>query len=375
MLPPLAPFPPASVRKNISPDVWESCLQCWTLLVQANLRLSLEEFRAHVSKKPSVVEFTISYITESAQSSSHSESKVEKEKGLRREIFLLTHRIFTEVIPIPPQVLQHGFLGDLSIVYGRYGTTKNLLKSLWDRENLDESSTMRDNKRSLIQLLDYSQQAPASEVDRVLLRTVALLKVSFQYGQFLMLGSDVLDALAIAFEKGSSSYQSKIMIIGYLSLVCLLETRKPRISTLLDHLYSLQSTSLASSLLRTTASSTPLLRQLREKLSGHEFDRAQALMQELEAFENTTAGMPRDHVPRKISKGKYKDLGDNPLNDMHVHKMSLVTQIQDLFPDLGSAFIVKLLEEYSDDTEQVVGHLLEDSLPTHLRQTDRTEDL
>jgi activating signal cointegrator complex subunit 2 len=375
MLPSFAPFPPASVRKNISHGNWKSCLECWTLLAQASLLLCSKDFFPRVAKEQSLVDFIISYMTESAQSSCYYESNVEKEKILRREIFLLTHRIFIEVVPVPLKVLQHGFLGDFSIVYNRYGTTKSLLESLWDRENFEENSTMRDNKNSLIRLLGYSHQAPVMEVDRALLRTVAMLRVSFQYGQFLMLGSDVLDALATAFEKGSPAYRSKIMIIGYFSLICLLETRRPRIPTLLDHLYSLQSAYLSSSLLRNIASSTPLLRQLREKLSGHELDRAQPLMQELQAFENTATRRPKNRLPSKANKGKDKALNRAPLNDMHVHKMSLVTQIQDLFPDLGSAFIVQLLEEYDDDTEQVVAHLLEDSLPNHVEQTDRAENL
>lgn len=55
--------------------------------------------------------------------------------------------------------------------------------------------------------------------------------------------------------------------------------------------------------------------------------------------------------------------------------MSIVTQIQDLFPDLGAGFIVKCLDEYNDDIEQVTAHLLEDSLPAHLAAADRSEKL
>jgi len=55
--------------------------------------------------------------------------------------------------------------------------------------------------------------------------------------------------------------------------------------------------------------------------------------------------------------------------------MSLITQVQDLFPDLGAGFIHKLLEEYHDDAEQVTAHLLDDSLPAHLQSADRSEPL
>jgi len=55
--------------------------------------------------------------------------------------------------------------------------------------------------------------------------------------------------------------------------------------------------------------------------------------------------------------------------------MSLITQIQDLFPDLGSAFVVKLLDEYHDDAEVVTAHLLDNSLPPHLQGLNRSEAL
>lgn len=374
MLLSFAPFPPASVLTDISHDDWDSFLECWILLIQRSLCLPSKEFGVRAQKEPSLVEFIISYVTESARLSGHSASDVEKEKCLRREVFLLTHRVLTEVIPVPQKLQQYIFLGDLSVVYDRYGTLKSLLEFLWDREKLDENPSMQENKHSLIQLLDSGLQESNSDNDRALLRTVALLKVSFRYGQFLMLGSDFLDALATAFEKSPSAYQSKLVVLGYLGLISLLESRRPKISTLLDHLYSLRSTTHSKSLLQTISSSTPLPRRLRENLFGQDIDRAQPLMQELEAFEKTATGQSRHQMSRKPNKGKDK-ASQAPLHDMHVHQLSLVTQVQDLFPDLGSAFIVKLLAEYGDDTEQVVAHLLEDSLPTHLKHADRAEVL
>ena len=55
--------------------------------------------------------------------------------------------------------------------------------------------------------------------------------------------------------------------------------------------------------------------------------------------------------------------------------MSVITQVQDLFPDLGAGFVVKLLDEYNDNAEKVIAHLLEDSLPPHLTEADRSEQL
>lgn len=374
MLPPFASFPPGNVRKDISRDDWDSFLDCSILLIQKNLLLPSKEFGSRAQKEPSLVDFIFSYITESARPSDHFNSNVQKEKRLKKEIFLITHRVFTEVVPIPHKLLQHNFLGDLSVVYGRFRDLKSLLELLWDRKIFDQNPNMQENKIFLMEILDSGLQESTEENDEALLRTGALLKVSFNYGQFLMVGSDFLDALATAFENSLPAYQSKLLAIGYLSLISLLESRNPKISTLLDHLYGLKSTLKSKSLIRTLSSSTPLVRSLRENLVGQDIDRARPLMQELETFEGSAVELPRHQISRKPKKGKDKPR-QAPVHDMHIHQLSLVTQIQDLFPDLGSAFIVKLLAEYKDDTEQVITHLLEDSLPLHLRQADRGEVL
>ena len=51
---------------------------------------------------------------------------------------------------------------------------------------------------------------------------------------------------------------------------------------------------------------------------------------------------------------------------------SMVSHIKDLLPDYGEGFIIKCLEELAYDVEQVLRHILEDSLPKHLKNLDRT---
>jgi activating signal cointegrator complex subunit 2 len=100
----------------------------------------------------------------------------------------------------------------------------------------------------------------------------------------------------------------------------------------------------------------------------------------LSAFRQSGLARPKKLVRRKVDKGKAKASNDDYghgafTGEVHVHRMSMITQIQDLFPDLGGGFIVKLLDEYNDDVEQVTAHLLEDSLPSHLTHADRSEQL
>jgi activating signal cointegrator complex subunit 2 len=76
-----------------------------------------------------------------------------------------------------------------------------------------------------------------------------------------------------------------------------------------------------------------------------------------------------------LDKGKGKITQQEVNADIHVHKMSQITQVQDLFPDLGSGFVSKCLDEYGEDVEQVVANLLSETLPPHLANADRSESL
>lgn len=377
-LPPFAPFPPASLQKDIAHEEWQLCLDSWILIAQGNLLLTSKEFSSKIVKDPSIIAFLLSYITETSTSNAHPANHSSSARGLRRECFLLIHRMLMEVKPIPSALLDWTFLSNLSIVYARSESLQGMLETLYDQERLDDNASIRDSKKRFIRQLEVDNDEDSVDSDIVLRRAGALLKATYQYGQFLMLGSDFLDALSTAFEEGSARFQKRSAIIGYLCLTSLLDHRRPRFSILIDHLYGLNAASHYDSLLKGICSTTRFLPKLRERLSGPESERVKPLMLQLAGFEKSQDSKPKKLVSRKIKKGKNKDrdeYGHGTLENIHVHKLSLVTQIQDLFPDLGSGFVVKLLDEYDDDTEQVTAHLLNDSLPSHLKQLDRAEDL
>lgn len=377
-LPPFAPFPPANLQKNIVPEEWQLCLDSWILLAQGNLLLPSKEFSSRIVKDPSIIAFLLSYITETSTSHATPTVHAPSAKSLRRECFLLVHRIVTDVKPVPSALLDWTFLGNLSIIYVKNESLRSMLVGLYDRESLDSNTSMRESKSSFIRLLEVNSDETSPDLDVVLRRAGALLKATYQYGQFLMLGSDFLDALSTAFEEGSSLFQKKSAVIGFLCLTSLLDSRRPKFSTLIDHLDSLIAASHYDSLLKGICSTTPLLPKVRGRLSGPESERAKPLMLQLAGFQNSKDGKPKKLGTSKLNKGKSKyhdEYGHGALGNVHVHKLTLVTQIQDLFPDLGSGFVVKLLDEYDDDTEQVIAHLLDGSLPSHLEHVDRTENL
>lgn len=359
------------------PPEWEACLDSWIFLARAHLLLPQKLFSLKLNKDSSVTDFLLSYLRQNTIAEDLNGGDAQKKGALRSNVFLLVHRALTDGDPTPLPLLEASFLEDLSIVYGRNASLRELLIKTWTSRNLDSLSTsFRNRKSALVGIIEDGNRS--TDLEDSLYRTASLLKVLYQYGQFLMEGSDFLDSLASCYEHESPGLQKKLLVTVYLCLASLLEPDNPRISILIDHVYSLKNTSGYGSLLKALCASTPFLQKLRSRLSGPEAARTKPLLQQLSAFETTASGKPRNLIKRKIDKGKSRvkeEYGHDTLNDVHVHRISLITQIQDLFPDLGSSFIVKLLDEYDDDTEQVIAHLLDDSLPVHLRQADRTENM
>lgn len=353
------------------PEEWQICLDSWLLLAQNHLLMSAKVFSLKVTKNSSLVQFLISYAKNS------SEATNAKENDLRRKCFLLVHRALSEMKPTSQFLLEWAFLADLSRVYAKSTVLPKLLVDTWRQEALDERPSMRTHKANLI--LELEQNLTSGDSEELLALVVALLRTCYHYGQFLMLGADLIDALSTAYQTSKAKIaKHKIVVVTYFCLLSLMEPDQPRTSTLLDHMYGLKATSSDDSLLKAVVGSTPLLQKIRTRIAGPEATRAKSLIESLKAFEKLPDGRPKKPVRRKIDKGKRKDrdrYGHDSTGGIHVHKLSLVAQVQDLFPDLGSAFVVKLLDEYDDDTEQVTAHLLDDTLPQHLNASDRTETL
>ena len=363
-LPPIAPFPPAGLRKGMMPEEWELCLDSWILLTQRYLMLPAKAFAMKATKDHSIVQFPVSYVQ------NYQLPRDDKTQQLRKESFLLVHRTMTEVKPLPSPLSEWHFLANLSLVYAKSEAISNLLNNSWT-QILDGSPSIENHKRSLIELLEATSAKP--NLETVLTQVIALLRVCYRYGQYLMIGSDLIDAFSSAYERVEPSIKKKIAMVVYFCLNSLIGP-EPKISTLLDHLYSLKATSLIKAMVETT----PFLQRLRDQTASQDSGRARSLIESLRPYEKDPNGRPKKPIRRKIDKGKERandEYGHGALGDVHVHKLSLVSQVQDLFPDLGSGFIVKLLDEYHDDTALVTDHLLNDDLPVHLKGADRSEEL
>ncbi|KAF2770920.1 hypothetical protein EJ03DRAFT_325994 [Teratosphaeria nubilosa] len=373
-LPPLAPSPPANIRLSLAPEEWEACLDAWLTLTELYLRLPSGEFAEVAGDDRSLHSFLPSFYQEVATlTPSDNTLSSSKALNLRKLCFSLLERASSEGKP-PAWLTNIEFLADFCRAHVKSpNTLGRILGAIWQHRRADLESILSKRKDAIIKVLESSQ--PVSGL-RALADLAPVVRASPDAGAFFATGSDVLDSLADAYVKLPESEPRKAFSgFAYLSLVALVKLERPNFSTLSDSLYSLKSQAdqvkTFPPLLADLITNTPLLVKLRRAADGKAADRLIKLLDQLESYRMPSIARSRKAFGPKKNKGKGKASGVD--RDFHVHRMSLVTQIQDLFPDLGSGFILKLFDEYGDNVEQVTAHLLDDSLPPHLQSLDRTE--
>lgn len=384
-LPPIAPVPPANLRREIGPEEWEACLDAWIALCQAHLRLPAKDFSAAVQEDGQMVRFVTSYFREIFLASNDPSFRGDKASSLKRQCFLVLHRILSGDA-IPSSFLEWAFLSRLSHVFPRSESLRRLLQGVWERRQAEIIEGLQNVKNDLIASLESGKPEKAANDLRQLGR---LLHVSPDAGAFFMTGSDFLDSLCSAYvsEKASADLRTILVAVTYVGLLALTPSPRPNYSLLSDHLYTLKSNAEVRqktkpdqpTLLSDLVSNTPILNKIRDCTTAQEGNRARNLVASLDKFRKSNLVRPKRRFRRKIDKGKSRaeddEYGHGAFENVHVHRMSLISQIHDLFPDLGSGFIIKLLDEYNDDVEQVTTHLLDDSLPPRLRSADRGEQM
>lgn len=382
----MAKFPVTTWKEHLLPEEWEACLDAWIALADAHLSLSNPDFVRISTKDDSLAAFLTSYVAETAQSSLPQESQ--KLKSLRKKAYMLCFRLL-DCSKISEDLLHWSFLVDVSKAYGVSNGGK-LVGTAWQRHATSLEASLGSLKNQLIKNLDAGLKGDLKIAESQLKRLNHLLHVSPEAATFFVAGSDFLDSLISCFKLMNPPLRKTIISTTYLSLIGLTEGEKPQFSSLIDQLYSLKSaadthkagpTNEKDSLVANLVSQTPILKQVQQRLGGsEESGRAKSVLLALEAFKIAGfVGKPRNPVQRKVNKGKGRatneQLGFEAHGQIHIHRMSLITQIQDLFPDLGSGFIVKLLDEYNENVEQVISQLLEGSLPAHLESADRSDQL
>lgn len=364
-LPPLADIPPATIRLSIAPTEWEACLESW-------LTLSGLYLKAPIKITPSVTSFLESFYHESARADSTDETlRTNRALRLRKASFLLTRRILED-----PQQSEHltdfDFLGDFCRINAQNRSLPPLLRGLWQSQGPDHilRKNVEKKKASLLQAVDSS---PSGSLLDDLRKVADVVHASPEAAALFMTGSDFVDSLATRYQAvGSPEERRALVACVYFGLLALVESETANVSLVSDHLYSMKAQADkvkgSPSLLRDLATNTALTKKLRQSTEKTPGARLQTLLDTVDTYRTPSIARPRKHARAIKGKGKMQLNGE-----MHMHRMSLVTQVQDLFPDLGSGFVLKLLDEYNDDVEQVTAHLLDDSLPHHLQDLDRNE--
>lgn len=387
-LPPMVPFPEAAWKDRLVPEEWEACLDAWVLLAEAHLSLSTPDFIRLSCGDKSLPEFLTSFAAEMASSLDTIQLN-QKLLLLRKQSFLLAYRLL-EVDPTPQSIARWEFLADICRIYSKSHANK-MVTIAWKRNSPALELSIGLAKSNLTRELDAGLKGDLKTAEVQLRRLNQLLHVSPEACVYFVAGSDFLDSLISCYKLMNPPLRKVILSTTYLCHIGLTEGEKPRFSTLIDQLYSLNSaaeahkagpTNANDSLVAELVTVTPLLKQVQQRIdaSGSGSNRAKSAIKALEQFKKVgVSRRPRNLTKRTLDKGKGKavdaDYGQGQQEDIHIHRMSLVSQVQDLFPDLGSGFVVKLLDTYNDDVEQVVAHLLEGSLPSHLEHADRTESL
>ncbi|KAF4632670.1 hypothetical protein G7Y89_g5456 [Cudoniella acicularis] len=390
VVPSMAPFPEAAWRQHLVPTEWEACLDAWISIAGAHLSLSSSDFAKLSLKDESLSTFLTSYV--SAFATAHEKEVIPltdsvKAQTLRKECFLLCYRLL-DVEPPPESLLEWQFLASVGKIYGRRQGVK-IVALAWKRAPTALELSLASAKTSLTRELEAGLKGDLKTVEEQLKRLNHLLYASPEAAAFFLAGSDFLDSLISCYKLMNPPLRKAIISTTYLCLIGLTESNKPNFSSLVDQLYSLKSaaeahkagpTNVNDSLVAELVTATPILKQLQQRIeaSGSASNRAKSVLTTLDGFKKTGgAQRPPRLIKRKIDKGKGvardDDFGSH--GQIHIHRMSLVSQVQDLFPDLGSGFVVKLLDEYDDNVEQVISHLLEGSLPAHLQDADIFEAL
>lgn len=398
-LPPMAPVPPADIWSDIPDEDWKAFEEAWDVLARAYLALPERPFAVANLAAASTVNFLASYLEGAAAvagpSKTHTRVRHRHSPTLRRYVFLLIHRIYLHCSHTHAKMLAWPFLADLSRTYHGSADLTALLQTVWDMRSAQLEASLRPLKQSLIVALEEEQQQQhqqqcsisnpnsdtASAAVAFSTRLLPLLDALPAVGAYLIAGSDLFDALAAAYERCAAPARARLLALASLSLRALMRGPRPNHSMLFDHLYGLRDSANAQgetssrALLADLVTETPLLAQMTRRISGSDAARARTLATSLAGFRRPEAA--RSARQGYAAKGKAKagvateaGRGARAVPEAHVHRMSLVTQVQDLFPDLGSAFVAALLDEYADSVEQVTAHLLDDSLPASLRAAD-----
>lgn len=389
-IPALPDYPGQSFISGLPPQEWQACLDLWIYSVEYRLRLPQEAFRSlGISDDSSGYPFLMSYLKSASENAPGDESaRGDLDAKLRKYCYLLLRRLCLEgslTQEIPAARLYELFaLG--STTFRRIAKWPQTLCLSMKNAPKEVAAAYEAGLRSIEQAL--SSIDPLSPLTFSGMRKATnLITMAPEAGVVFMTGTDYLETLTQCYDGAmvNPPAEKVAKFITEHTYICLrsLMNRSVKMSMLLDHLYSLKATADTSTkaspnqptLLSSLVCLTTLLRHLDISLGNTPNARGQKMLASLQEYRQMTLHLhPRKSKPRNLNgNGKEKSLHDT---DMHMHKASQTSQILDLFPDLPTPYVLRLLDHYSDSVELVIGVLLEpESLPSNLRAPTKEDQM
>lgn len=383
-LPEFAPFPIAAWRENLPPEDWTTCLVAWSTLAHAYLTLSPSDLEAQLKADSSAAEFLIVFAEEVARDGPAILGPSPASRTLLASALQLSSAVLA--LPSTP-LLKWTFLADLCRVYGKKQAAP-VVAGLAGKKGFE--AELVGVKRGLTRRLEEGIHGDVRSVEADLARLNHLIHASPDSAATFLAGSDFFDALVSAYKIMNPPLRRVLVATTYLCLAGLTDGDTPRFAMLSDQLFGLKAAADAhragplresDSLVVELVSATPLLKQTMHKAetAGVATATLRGRITALEAYRRAGASGGRARIRKKrASKGKSVAVigGANAgPSETNVHRASQITQVQDLFPELGAGFVARCLEEFGEDTEVVIARLLDGELPPHLADADRSEEL
>lgn len=394
-LPPLAPYPPPNVRLALPPDEWQHCLEAWILAVEIRLRLSCEDFKKLAGANDVAGNaFLESYVAQSVvrNRSKHTTDFTSRDSTLKRLSFLFARRLILESgsnQDLFPNGSFH-FLSKFCQAYSNSPSLKNVCELAWKHDAFAIKKETERAKAATISFLWPGKSFDASRQSDLLRQFNVLLGSIPEIGLILMTGSDFIDSLDVAYRHSQdlvspdTDQLKRLVATLYRCLKALMKMDNPPGSLLMDQIFSLRalhdqrvkdwpkSPTLLSDLLY----STPFLNPFQTFLALSSQKRGDTLLGSLQSIQASEIHLfsqqPRRN-PKSRAKGKARARTEVD-GEMHAHSLTLVSQVQELFPDLRAPYVLRLLSYFQDDVEAVTAALLEpESLPPSLQNPAANE--
>ena len=389
---PLLPeYPRQSFIANLPPQEWQACLDLWIYSVEYRLRLSPEVFQSlSISSDSSGYPFLFSYLNSASENGQSTGSQLDdSDVKLRKYCHLLLRRLCLEgslLYELPASPL-YEVLALSSTTFRRIPRFPETLHLSMKKAPREVKAAYEAGLRAVEH--DLSSLEPVSPSTFTgMRRATNLITASPEAGIVFMTGTDYLETLTQCYDGAmmdppAQKVANFITEHTYICLRSLVKEPASKMSMLLDHLYSLKATADAftkispnqPTLLSSLVCLTTFLRHLEISLGNKPNARGQKMLASLQEYRQMTLYLHPQILRSSTTKSKGKRKAGLH-SEMHVHKASQISQIHDLFPDLPTGYVLRLLDQYSNNAETVVGALLEpESLPTHLRQPTEEDQM